>query len=301
MRSNVSLRQLRYFVAAAKGGQISIAATNEHVSQSAITYAVLALERQLGVRLFDRVPQGVVLTAEGQDFFHHARHILDSVHDAVSRPRFRPQSLSGTVKVAASYTLLGYFLPDLMARFRAGYPDVHIDLQDLNRAGIERAVLDGEVDLGLAIVSNIRNRDRFGHATLVRSRRQLWVAPSHPLAQLPAPSLEDIASHPTILLTADEADISAMDYWESKRLAPKIAFRTSSIEAVRGFVANGFGVTILSDMVFRPWSLEGKRIESRPILDTIPHMETGILWQRDTPLPKAAEAFQQFLMQAHGS
>lgn len=301
MAENVTLRQLRYFVAAARTGQFSMAASNEHVSQSAITNAVLALERELGVRLFDRLPQGVALTADGEDFFHHARHILDSVRDAMHKPRFRANNLRGTVSVAASYTVLGYFLPELLARFRASYPDVEIDLRDMDRPGIEEAVSKGEVELGVAILSNVPKINRFGHAILVRSRRQLWIAPEHPLAQLASPSLKDIAQHPYILVTADEAEASTFAYWKAKRLKPNIVFRTSSIEAVRGLVAHGFGVTVLSDMVFRPWSLEGKRIEARPILDVVPHMEAGVLWRQGVALSTPAEALQQFLLHAYGA
>lgn len=300
MSDNVTLRQLRYFVAAAETGQFSMAATREHISQSAITNAVLSLEEELGVRLFDRLPQGVSLTAEGQDFLFNARHILESVRDAMHKPRFRASGLRGMVRVAASYTLLGYFLPELLARFRASYPEVEIDLQDLDRASIEEAVAKGDVDLGVVILSNIRKLSRFGHAILIRSRRQLWVAPTHPLAAIGSPSLKDIAEHPTILLTADEGESSAMQYWKANGIEPKIGFRTSSIEALRGLVAHGFGVTILSDMVFRPWSLEGKRIEARPILDVVPHMDAGMIWRKGGQMTKEAEVFQQFLSHAYG-
>lgn len=301
MADNVTLRQLRYFAAAAETGQFSMAATREHVSQSAITNAVLALEEELGVRLFDRLPQGVSLTAEGQDFLHHARHILDSVRDAMHTPRFRASGLRGTVRIAASYTLLGYFLPELLARFRASYPDVELDLHDLDRDRIEEAVLQGKVDLGMVILSNLRRPARFGHAVLIRSRRQLWVAPTHPLASVASPSLKDIAGYPYILLTADEGERSALQYWKAHRIAPQIGFRTSSIEALRGLVAHGFGVTILSDMVFRPWSLEGKRIEARPIMDAVPHMDAGMIWRKTGKMSKEAEVFQQFLVHAYGS
>lgn len=301
MAENVTLRQLRYFVAAAETGQFSMAAVREHVSQSAITNAVLSLEDELGVRLFVRLQQGVSLTAEGQDFLSSARHILDSVRDALHRPRFRAAGLQGTVKVAASYTLLGYFLPELLARFRASYPEVEIDLQDLDRARIEEAVLHGEVDLGVVILSNIRRLSRFRHAVLIRSRRQLWIAPDHVLANIASPSLRDIADHPYILLTADEGEHSALQYWKANGMTPRIGFRTSSIEALRGLVAHGFGVTILSDMVFRPWSLEGKRIEARPILDAVPHMEAGMIWKKGGGMSKEAEVFREFLSHAYGT
>ncbi|HVL75133.1 MAG TPA: LysR family transcriptional regulator [Noviherbaspirillum sp.] len=300
MATNVTLRQLRYFVAAAQSGQFSMAATSEHVSQSAITNAVLALEQELGVRLFDRHPHGVTLTAEGEDFLHHAHHILDSVQDAMHKPRFGARELRGTVRIAASYTVLGYFLPELLARFRASYPEIEIDLRDMERPEIEEAVQAGAVDVGVAILSNVTRVGRFGHAVLIRSRRQLWVAPSHPLAALPSPALKDIAAYPYIMITADEGEASALRYWKARRLEPNIGFRTTSIEAVRGLVAHGFGVTILSDMVFRPWSLEGKRIEARPILDAVPQMDVGILWNKAGKLSRPAELFQQFLIHAYG-
>ncbi|MEB0164236.1 LysR substrate-binding domain-containing protein, partial [Glaciimonas sp. CA11.2] len=206
----------------------------------------------------------------------------------------------GTVRIAASYTLLGYFLPEQMARFRASYPDVEIHLQDMNRRDVEDAVLAGEVDIGIVILSNVQQQSRFEHAVLVRSRRQLWVAPNHPLAQIRSPSLKDIAEFPYLLLTTDEGEHSALDYWKKNRLHPNIVMRTGSIEALRGLVGHGFGVTVLSDMVFRPWSLEGKRIEARPVFDMVPHMDAGMLWKRQPTFSEAAQAFQQFLIQSFG-
>ncbi|MDY7548975.1 LysR substrate-binding domain-containing protein [Glaciimonas sp. Gout2] len=300
MASNLTLRQLRYFVAVAHAQQISLAAIEENVSQSTISNGVIAIEEELGVRLFDRLPQGVALTSEGQDFLRHAKHILESVRDAVESPRFKEKTLSGTVRIAASYTLLGYFLPEQMARFRASYPDVEIHLQDMNRRDVEDAVLAGEVDIGIVILSNVQQQSRFEHAVLVRSRRQLWVAPNHPLAQIRSPSLKDIAEFPYLLLTTDEGEHSALDYWKKNRLHPNIVMRTGSIEALRGLVGHGFGVTVLSDMVFRPWSLEGKRIEARPVFDMVPHMDAGMLWKRQPTFSEAAQAFQQFLIQSFG-
>jgi DNA-binding transcriptional LysR family regulator len=298
MSFDLTLRQLRYFVAAARTGRFSMAAADEHVSQSAITNAVLALENGLGTRLFEREPHGVTLTPDGQDFYNHARRVLDAARDAVHKPPFRSHDMRGTVRIAASYTVLGYFLPELLARFRATYPYIEFDLRDMERADIEEAVQQGEVEIGVVLLSNIDRLNRFGSQVLIRSRRQLWVAPMHPLAQLDAPSLKDIAPHPYILITVDEGEQSTLRYWRKKRLEPTIAFRTSSMEALRGLVAHGFGVTILSDMVFRPWSLEGKRIEARPVLDTVPQMDAGMIWRKGAALSGPATALQQFLIHA---
>ena len=297
---DISMRQLRYFVAAATTGRFSQAALDVHVSQSAITSAVAQLEENLGVNLFERQPYGVALTAEGHRFLQHARHILDTLNDALKEPLFLSHTQEGVVRVGATYAVLGNFLPSLLARFKRSYPQVDIDLVDMDRPSIEQAVLEGRLDLGLIIVSNSEAIDRFEHYVLIRSRRQLWLASHHPLMTKPDITLKDVAEHAYILGTVEEGEASTQRYWQARGLEPRVAFRTSSMESVRGLVAHGFGVTILSDMVFRTWSLEGKKIEVRPLNDAVPPMELGLIWKPDTELPTAAEAFRQFLIQACG-
>lgn len=299
MKSEVTLRQFRYFIAAATSGQFSSAATSANVSQSAITSAVQSLETQLKVRLFERLPHGVVLTPEGQVFFHHARHVMDAVSDAMRHASLLPQTATGTIRLAATYTVLGYFLPDLLSRFKRSYPQVEIDLVDMDRATLEQALADASIDLGIGLVSNIDVGQRYGHRLLVRSRRRAWMASTHALARQATVSLNDIAQHPYILLTVDDADTAAMRHWDASKAAKlKIAMRTSSLEALRGLVAYGFGVSILSDLVYRPWSLEGKRIMALPISDTIEPMDVGLLWPKGKEPTGLVDVFRQFLIDA---
>lgn len=294
----VTLRQMRYFRAAAATGQFSMAAREEHVSQSAITNAVLALEQLLGVRLFDRLPHGVSLTADGNHLYQQVTRILESVNDALQQPRVRLNNIEGSVRFAATYTVLGYFLPGLLGRFRNSYPNVELDLLDLGRQDIERRVREGELDLGIVLLSNVEDLRPFAHRSLIRSRRQLWAAPGHPLLEGGTASLKQISEYPYILLTVDEGEQSTLRYWQAKRLTPNIAFRTASMEALRGLVAHGFGVTVLSDMVYRPWSLEGKEIEARPLTVPAPDMEVGILWRKDAELSPSATALRDFMIYA---
>ena len=73
--------------------------------------------------------------------------------------------------------------------------------------------------------------------------------------------------------------------------------RTSSVEAVRSTVANGLGVTVLSDMVYRPWSLEGKRIETINLRDTVPTMNIGLGWKQGIEFSPAMTAFREYFRQ----
>ena len=131
--------------------------------------------------------------------------------------------------------------------------------------------------------------------TLLRSRRRLWLPVEHPLLNAETISLEDVAREPYVMLTIDEASRTAARYWKPTGLKPNVVFRTSSVEAVRSMVADGIGITLLSDMVYRPWSLEGQRIELRSVAGDIPTMDVGLAWSRSRPQSPATRTFHEFL------
>ncbi len=298
MKHEVTLRQFRYFIAAAVSGQFSAAAEAENVSQSAISNAVQSLERRLNTALFERLPHGVALTPQGQVFFHHAHHVLDAVNDALNHADLKRQNIKGQIHVAAGYTVLGYFLPDLISRFKHSYPNIDIELLDMERPEMEQALQNQKIDLGIGLLSNIDGLDQYGHHRLASSRRRLWVSDQHELARQSSVSLEQINEQPYILLTVDDADAAAIRHGGQMAFPARIAMKTRSLEAVRGLVAYGFGVSILSDMVYRPWSLEGKRIHAVSISDPIEPMEVGLLWPKGRDPIGLVALFQRFLVQA---
>ena len=293
---SISLKQVRYFIAAAELGQISHAAVELNVSQSAVTSAIQQLETILGVKLFERTPSGVALTVEGNRFLPRARNILAAVNEAVSIRASSNQVISGKVRVGITYTVAGYFLPQHYARFTRAYPNITIDLYEASRSVIEQAMLDSALDIGVILISNIENSDRLQTQELIRSRRRLWVSSDHRLLKMERVTLADVAEEPMIMLTVDEANQTASRYWARVASRPNVIFRTSSLEAVRSMVASGMGVTILSDMVYRPWSLEGQRIETRLLEEPIPTMDVGLVWLKDASLSAPTQAFLNYFM-----
>jgi DNA-binding transcriptional LysR family regulator len=290
----LSLRHLRYFVAVAEAGQVSRAGIELNVSQSAVTSAIKQLERQLGTRLFDRHPSGVKLTFEGNWFLQHARSIVASINEAMRVPSASTSKLQGLVRIGVTYTVAGYFMPHHHARFSRSYPGVTIELREAPRAVIEEDLMAGRLDIAVLLTSNLENRAALEHETLIRSRRRLWLAIDHPMTRMSEIRLEHVAQEPYVMLTVDEASQTAERYWQATPYRPRVIFRTSSVEAVRSMVANGTGVTILSDMVYRPLSLEGQRLETRTV-DGVPSMDVGLAWHRSLELSPAARAFHNFL------
>jgi DNA-binding transcriptional LysR family regulator len=290
-----SLKQIRYFIAAADAGQVSQAAVELNVSQSAVTAAIKQLETTLDLKLFDRGPNGVSVTAGGARFLQHARIIMSATNEALQMPRASPGAVRGVVRVGVTYTVAGYFLPRHHDRFRRNHPQVQVQLVELPRAALEQAVIDGAIDLAVMLVSNLAASDRIQSEILMRSRRRLWTPPDHPLLKAPDAGLAEVAGYPYVMLSVDEASRTAERYWARTAHRPNVVFQTSSVEAVRSMVAAGMGVTILSDMVYRPWSLEGQRLETRLLIDDIPTMDVGLAWARARDVSPAARAFMDFL------
>jgi DNA-binding transcriptional LysR family regulator len=122
---------------------VSQAAVELSVSQSAVAAAIQQLEIILGLKLFDRNPTGVSMTAGGSRFLQHARNITAAVTDAMQVPRASPQLIRGPVRVGVTYTVAGYFLPRHHDRFRRNYPHVDVELFESPRPPIEHGLIEG--------------------------------------------------------------------------------------------------------------------------------------------------------------
>lgn len=290
-----SFRQIRYFIAAANSGQVSKAAMDINVSQSVITTAIKSLEELTGTLLFDRHSTGITLTYEGSLFLEHAQHIIESVEEAVRIPRRIKDDVKGSINIAVSYTVAGYFVPKSLSQFSRAFPNVKVNLSEADRSSIEEGLITNGFDLAVMLTSNIINHEELTHVALMQSRRRLWVKSNHKFLKQPSVTLQDVAAEPYIMLTVDEASNTAQRYWNRTPYKPNTIFRTSSVEAVRSMVANGMGISLLSDMVYRPWSLEGRRVEVIEISDEIPTMDVGLAWANTAKHDEAAKAFIDFM------
>lgn len=124
---SLNFRHVKYFVATANLGQVSRAAKELAISQSAITTAIKDLEAMVGAPLFERTAHGMELTEGGRRFLASANRILTTIDEALTTS-LATEELSGTLSVAASYTVLGYFLPRHLERLEKRYPNLQIQL-----------------------------------------------------------------------------------------------------------------------------------------------------------------------------
>jgi DNA-binding transcriptional LysR family regulator len=290
---HLTLRQISYFVATAESGSVSGAALRLNISQSAVTESVRALEAQTGAMLFERSSKGVTLTYQGHQFLRHSRLILAAVADARRVLKTMPETVAGRLNLGVTSLVSGYFLADLLARFRRIFPNVTVRAVEDERSYVEHLIVNGELDIGLMIVSNLEDHDALEFETLVRSENRVWLPAGHYLLAHDHIALATLNSEPLISLSIDEMPLALAALWSHAGIKPNAGLTTSSVEAVRSLVATGAGLAVMPDMAFRPWSLEGDRLEARGLLDADTTLDVGLVWRRGSQLSEQAQIFLQ--------
>lgn len=145
----MTLEQLRIFVAVAERLNMTRAAEALHLTQSAVSAAINALETRHATRLFDRVGRGLALTEAGIAFLPAARAVLSQAQAASLTLEDLGGLKRGALKIAASQTVATYWLPIRLAQFAHAHPGIKIELCAMNSAMAAAAVVAGEADFGV--------------------------------------------------------------------------------------------------------------------------------------------------------
>jgi DNA-binding transcriptional LysR family regulator len=293
-----SLRQIRYFVAIAELGSLSAAARELSVSQSSIAVGIQDLEQELACALFERHARGMEPTVKGHQFLRHARKILADVADARRSLEEVSEPPLGRLNLGVTSLVAGYVVAELLARFRRAFPGVDISIVEDSRDDLEHLLVSGELDAAALILPGERPSPALEACVLQTSPYRLWLPLGHPLTRQQRVSFAALAPLPHIVLAADEIAETAESRWARLGIRPRVLLRTRSVEAVRSLVATGAGVAILPDLAFRPWSLEGDKLEARPLEEAVRPALVGVTWRRGSALSPTVRSFLS-IVQAH--
>lgn len=146
----VKLELYRIFREVAEAGNISVAAKNLYISQSAVSQSVKQLETELQVRLFSRSPRGVTLTGEGQllyDYVRSALTLLQTGEDKLSQTR---ELLMGNLVIGASDTVTSWFLTPYLEAFHREYPGIRLKITSGRSQKVLSLLKSGAVDIAFA-------------------------------------------------------------------------------------------------------------------------------------------------------
>ena len=243
----MELRQLRYFVEVAQREHISEAAEHLHVAQSAISRQIANLEDELGTPLFERIGRNVKLTPIGKIFLEHAIVALKAIDFAAKQVEEYLDPAKGTIKIGFPTSLASYVLPSVISSFKKEYPDVSFHLRQGSYKYLIDAVKNRE--LNLAFLGPLPQKDDEINTTLLFSESIHALLPSsHPLAKQESINLSDLRNEKFVSFPEGYVlHKVALDACKSVGFTPNITSEGEDMDALKGLVAAGIGVTLLPD------------------------------------------------------
>jgi DNA-binding transcriptional LysR family regulator len=289
-RVEVTLEQLRVFVAVAERQHVTQAARALNVAQSAVSNTIAALEARHDTKLFDRVGRHIELTEAGHTFLTEARAVLARAETAELALMEFGNLKRGTLHVEASHTIASYWLPRHLVAFRRAYPQIEIRLGMRNTAQVAAAVESRSTELGF--VESVIESEQLTSRPVARDQVVVVVSPDHPWAGRKTTVAADLLETEWVLRERGSGTRSvfeaALAEFGIKPTALRVQLELPSNEAVRAAAEAGLGAAALSASVVAP-SIEAGLL--RQVKFRLPERKFHLLTHRERHPTRAAEAF----------
>lgn len=237
----MDLRQLRYLTTVIQYSSFSTAAAQLHVTQPALTKSMRKLEEHLGVKLFERGPQGVRPTAYGLHLNSYAKIILATVTEAQQEIDSMRGASKGQLRIGAVPAAMNSLLPSALQRFVVDRPAVQISITEGLNDALMTSLTEGALDIAIVAMPNRRRIEalqEIDFTVLQESEICIVCGPDHPLAGKRKVELKELCGYEWIVPNRLEPDRGQLDHmFSSANLPePKALAETSSVTMLRAMI-----------------------------------------------------------------
>ncbi|MGZ8273830.1 MAG: LysR family transcriptional regulator [Burkholderiaceae bacterium] len=291
----MELRHVRTFVTVAELGTVSSAALHLHTAQPALSRQISDLERELSIKLFDRVGRRLVLTSEGEQLLSDCRGLLNWASAIGERAQLLRHGDSGTLKVTASPHLIEGIFADFLHRYGQRYPNVQVKLVDVVGPDMLTMLERGELHLAQSLVRAIPPDDhRFESYPLEAVDMLAACQAGQKLGKCGQIEIAELAPYPLLQISSEFVIRKTFD--AACRLAgitPNILTESRAPHALLALAEAGHGVAIIpSALRTQHYRLRIVRVtyQGKPLSEPL-----TILSDRRRPLPPYAMAFREML------
>ena len=248
----MEIRQLKYFLSAAKHLSFTTAAQECYIVQSAMSQQIAALEKELGVTLFERGGRTMALTAEGRAFRQEAEKILRQVTESTVLVQTISSGYGRTLRLGCHGNLLHRELVSGLARLHREKPDLRVLVFQDMAVRLLESLRDKELDCVISTWSPELKLSRWLEWQVLREESaRLMVPAGHPLAEKEYVTVEEIAREPMILLNGrDERE--HLIRWADSGNPVRVYCYAEDPGSVEVMVAAGFGVSLCMESACRP-------------------------------------------------
>lgn len=282
----MKLSHLQAFCLVANRGSLLRAAQMLKLTPAAISLQLKHLEEEVGVRLFERRPNKLLLTEKGKFFLSHAQRTLQSLEDGIALLRGEDNSCTGNIIVATTDDMAHFLAPRMTAFIRAN-PMVNLSILVKSSQESLNLVIEGQADIGIG---------RF--LTLPQSVQKIPLSASgmaavfpkdHPLAKSKHISIQDLASYGLILAPQNTTTRRTVEQaFAAKGVEMKTVLEASGCAVIREYVELRLGVGLVHEMCIRgkKWPLCVRQV--KPLFGQI---EVSLIHRKDRPIGPAYRKF----------
>lgn len=299
-RLRIHAPSLRYFDAVRRAGSIRAAARRLNVASSALNRQVLHLEAEIGAALFDRLPNGLRLTAAGEVLAQHVLTVLRDAERAESELDALRGLRRGHVDLATLEGLCHRIVPAAVAALQARHARITVATRIRDSRDIPGAVVAGEAHLGLAF--EVRRHPALRQLAMARVPLGAVVLPESALARRESIGIGDCGGQPLVLPQRNFANREQLEPLLAEAgMMSQVRCEAGSIELMKQLAIRGLGMALMT-----PVGLEAELRAGRLVHVPLTHRgaalvsELGLYARASPSLPAAADAFAHHLMAAMG-
>jgi DNA-binding transcriptional LysR family regulator len=278
--------QLEVFLKIVETGSFTKAGEYLNMTQSAVSHSIASLEKNLGVKLFERIKRTMRLTPAGNVILPHAREIFNQESIIRQKTNKLLNVEFGTIKIACFPSFMTKWLPNLMRLYNRKYPKIDFQILEGDYNEITDWVNDGKVEIGFSIESADLCFEAF-----VRDSMLVVLPENSPLSHLSNVKLEDIAAFPYINVKGYEKLLDEILVGTGIRLNMKYSLHNTY--SIISMVEEGFGVTILPELALPHYKA---RIHVKPLQPAFIRT-IGCIFRSFETLSPAVKTFLSFIIE----
>lgn len=244
----MDIRQLCYFISVAENLNFTKAAKQHFIAQTSISQQIMALEQQLGTKLFHRNNRSVQLTAAGKVFYNEAKIIVARSEEAINKTLRAASGFEGTLKIGFLGPNEKWFLPELIRYFRRTYPTIDLTLTQNNMEKLREALEQGLLDVAFNFTLGIDTTSGITWKTIYRDPICIIVYRDHPLASEPRIRLSDLSNESFIAIDRREAPFAfdaMIQECVNSGFSPNIVVQSRSFETILFMVEAEIGIALV--------------------------------------------------------
>lgn len=246
MKEKIELRHLRYFVAVAEELSFGRAAQRLKITQPSLSRQIQKLERELAVKLFERLPSQIQLTQAGTIFLTEAQQILVKVQQGIQVAQKASRGEIGQLKIGFQGSAVYDLIPNSIRAFRSCFPDIEVIIQPMASYEQISAIENNQLDLGF-VVPPITHPDLIIE-TIFEEPIMIALSENHVLASETAITIDILGNEPLILASRDnDCDLfkKIFNLYYQAGLRPNVIYAAREMQVMLGFVAAGMGISFL--------------------------------------------------------